>query len=169
MPDPTKKFVSVKKAATLTGKSEQKIGKLWEAYKNTKFVRRKDGKLYIRTDFLHLRFDLPSQEISAVPSQPVSTSLNELVQTQLVEKDKQLTGKDEQIMQLIERIREQNNIIFSLEQRQQQLESRLAVQLRESPDKPPSAQATPANYLLFTLAILLVGVVLIIFYSLLNG
>ncbi len=75
-----------------------------------------------------------------------------------------------QLTQLIERSREQNNIIYSLEQSKQALETKLSLSL---PERNPSERSAPVpeapavNYWLIGLAVLVAGVVLIILYGLL--
>ncbi|QHT67023.1 hypothetical protein GXP67_10380 [Rhodocytophaga rosea] len=176
-----KEFISIKKAAQLTGQSEHTLLKLWNRYQSTTKVKEKNGKRYISQALLKKKLAAYTEEpeinntthtAQKPPDSPVSgdspTILGLLTQ-QLQEKDKQLSSKDTQIAQLIERTREQNNIIFSLEQHQQQLESKLALQI-PAPPQPDNKESKPQiNYVFIALIMLLVGVVLIIFYTFLNS
>jgi hypothetical protein len=72
--------------------------------------------------------------------------------------------------QLIERNREQNNIIYALEQSKQALEARLSLSLPGRPERPqPAPEGPGVNYLLIGLVVLAAGVALIILYGLLLG
>lgn len=178
-----KVFISLRKAVQLTGKSERKLLKFWHLYQDTPKVKLKNGKRYISRLLLEKNFrldqdtarhaatDSPQPTIlQASDSQPGQNSLDlvKILSQQMEEKDRQLAAKDAQISQLIERNREQNNIIFSLEKNLQQLESKLAIPLAAHSERNNAGQAPP-NYMLIALVVLLVGIILIIFYVLLAG
>jgi hypothetical protein len=175
-----KEFISIKKAAQLTGQPEPILLKLWERYQATSRVKEKNGKRYISQTLLkkklatylgEARISDPVgqvQPVTNIPPADTSPALLELLTLQLHEKDKQLNAKDTQIAQLIERTREQNNIIYSLEQHQQQLESKLALHIA-APQKEDKTERPQPNYLFIALVMLLVGVILIIFYTFLNS
>jgi hypothetical protein len=188
-----KEFIPVPQATELTGKSTKKLLKLCEAYRDTKYVKFKNGTYTIRLDFLtkqflllekavnkgHVATEQPPKpqlgpEIAAfreVRGQPDwQTHMITVLEEQLKEKDRQLATKEAQLSQLIERNREQNNIIFSLEQHTQALESRMSLPMLHSQPSPVSEQPgkkTFISYITFGLTILLVGVALIIFYAVL--
>jgi hypothetical protein len=184
----SKEFISIKKAVSLTGKSEQKMIRLWENNRKTKLVKEKHGKRYIALSLLEKKYNVGDETQIHIKTDPLQTEplkpdikdssteaqlLVEVLKSQLIEKDKQLSLKDTQITQLIERTREQNNIIFSLEQHQQQLESKLSVALPEvnkaDIDQIQTTEKPQINYIFMALVMLLVGVVLIIFYTLLTN
>ena len=166
-----KQFISAKKAARLTGRPVREVVQLSELHRGSKYVRFEDGICHIRLDFLRRHFYLPApaQPSTDAPGpQPVSTAPNALVvllEAQLAEKDRQLAAKDAQLGQLIERKREQNNIIFALEQSKQALEAQISLSLPQRSE--PMQEGLGVNYLLIGLVVLISGVALIIVYGLL--
>ncbi len=180
-----KQFVSVKKAARLSGHSVREISRFCEEHRSSKYVRFEDGLFRIRLDFMNKHLGVvpkaavaqvapaapePEPMSAPAPGGPDKSTLIALLETQLAEKDRQLAAKDTQLTQLIERSREQNNIIYSLEQSKQALETKLSLSL---PERNPSERSAPVpeapavNYWLIGLAVLVAGVVLIILYGLL--
>jgi hypothetical protein len=175
-----KQFISAKKAARLTSRPVREVIQFCELHRGSKYVRLEDGIYRIRLDFLVRYFDLPAPAPSTatpptpepIPSGPSSgtNSLVSLLEAQLAEKDRQLAARDAQLGQLIERNREQNNIIYSLEQSKQALEARISLPLPGRPEgMEPAPQGLGINYLLIGLAVLAAGVALIIVYGLLLG
>jgi hypothetical protein len=176
-----KEFISIKKAVLLTGQPEHTLLKLWNRYQSTSKVKKKNGKRYISQSLLKKKLATYSEEPEKTATNPslhlpqvrppvdIPPNLIDLLTQQVKEKDKQLTARDSQIAQLIERTREQNNIIYSLEQHQQQLESKLALQIPAALRGDNKAEKPQINYVFITLIMLLVGVVLIIFYTFLNS
>jgi hypothetical protein len=179
-----KQFISVKKAARLSGHSVREISSFCETHRSSKYVRFEDGLFRIRLDFLNKHLGItpkaavaqvapaaPAPEpVPAAPAGPDKSTLIALLETQLAEKDRQLAAKDTQLTQLLERNREQNNIIYSLEQSKQALETKLTLSLPErnhSERSAPVPDAPAVNYWLIGLAVLLAGVVLIILHGLL--
>jgi hypothetical protein len=172
-----KQFVSAKKAARITGQPVRIVSRFCESHRDSKYVRFEDGIYRIRLDFLMRHFGLASHprqvpEAGEAQSEPAPApaappGLISLLEAQLVEKDRQLAARDVQLGQLIERNREQNNIIYSLEQSKQALETRLSLSLPERAE--PQAEGPGVNYLLIGLTVLLVGLVLMILYGLLLG
>ncbi len=185
-----KQFISAKKAARLVGRPVREVSRFCELHRGSKYVRFEDGIYRVRLDFLVRHFDLPAPATQAdtppapepvlpppVPQPPVRepssaapSPLLALLEAQLAEKDRQLAAKDAQLGQLIERNREQNNIIYALEQSKQSLEARLSLPLPGRPERmevPPEAPSV--NYLLIGLVVLAAGVALMILYGLLLG
>ena len=181
-----KQFISAKKAARLTGRPVREVIHFCELHRGSKYVRFEDSIYRVRLDFLVRHFDLPApaEPPTPVPAPPVPepvlpgpapvpNGLVALLEAQLAEKDRQLASKDSQLGQLIERNREQNNIIYSLEQSKQVLESRLSLPLPGLVERPPKPEPVPegpgVNYLLLGLVVLAAGVALMILYGLLLG
>jgi hypothetical protein len=175
-----KQFISAKKAARVTGQPVRTISRFCESHRQSKYVRFEDGIYRIRLDFLVRHFGLAPKlrqvseeeevhpEPAPAPTTPVG--LISLLEAQLAEKDRQLAARDAQLGQLIERNREQNNIIYSLEQSKQALETRLSLSLPERTERPvPVTEGPQVNYVLIGLAVLLAGLVLMILYGLLLG
>lgn len=181
-----KQFISAKKAARLVGRPVREVVGFCELHRGSKYVRLEDGIYRVRLDFLVRHFDLPAPAPSTTPvpappapepvlpgPAPVPNGLVSLLEAQLAEKDRQLAAKDSQLGQLIERNREQNNIIYALEQSKQSLEARLSLPLPVLPERAPKPEPVPegpgVNYLLIGLVVLAAGVALIILYGLLLG
>jgi hypothetical protein len=182
-----KQFISAKKAARLVGRPVREVTGFCELHRGSKYVRLEDGIYRVRLDFLVRHFDLPAPAetpLSSPPTPPVPepvlpgpapvpNALVALLEAQLAEKDRQLAAKDSQLGQLIERNREQNNIIYALEQSKQSLEARLLLPLPNLPERAPRAEPIPegpgVNYLLIGLVVLAAGVALMILYGLLLG
>jgi hypothetical protein len=179
-----KQFISAKKAARLTGRPVREVIGFCQLHRGSKYVRLEDGIYRVRLDFLVRHFDLPAPAETPLPSPPVQPApalvlpgplpgpnpLVALLEAQMVEKDRQLAAKDAQLGQLIERNREQNNIIYALEQSKQALEARLSLPLPGRAERPQTTPEGPGvNYLLIGLVVLAAGVALIILYGLLLG
>jgi hypothetical protein len=179
-----KQFISAKKAARLVGRPVREVIHFCELHRGSKYVRLEDGIYRVRLDFLVRYFDLPAPAETPTPvpaappapepvppsPDPVPSALVSLLEAQLAEKDRQLAAKDTQLGQLIERNREQNNIIYTLEQSKQALEARLSLPLPGRPERPlPTAEGPDVNYLLIGLTVLAAGVALMILYGLLLG
>lgn len=176
-----KQFISAKKAARITGQPVRTVSRFCESHRDSKYVRFEDGIFRIRLDFLVKHFGMaadgpqlaPEANPESPPAPAAPANLISLLEAQLAEKDRQLAAKDTQLGQLIERNREQNNIIYSLEQSKQALETRLSLSLPERPERTepvrPAADGPRVNYLLVGLSVLLAGLVLIILYGLLLG
>ncbi len=175
-----KQFISAKKAARLTSRPVREVIQFCELHRGSKYVRLEDGIYRIRLDFLVRYFDLPApvaptaappapEPVPPGPS-PGTNALVALLETQLAEKDRQLAARDAQLGQLIERNREQNNIIYALEQRKQSLEARLSLPLPGRPERAePGPESPGVNYLLIGLSVLAAGVALMLLYGLLLG
>ena len=86
---------------------------------------------------------------------------NDFLKGQVIEKDKQIREQSAHVAQLIERTREQNNIIFALEQGKQQLEARIP---RTAEPRPVAEPPEPVNYGLIAFLVLAVGIILLAFY-----
>ncbi|MBD0255127.1 MAG: hypothetical protein ICV83_05365, partial [Cytophagales bacterium] len=151
-----------------------------ELHRGSKYVRQEDGIYRVRLDFLVRYFDLPAPATpTATPPAPEpvppgpppgANALVALLEAQLSEKDRQLAARDAQLGQLIERNREQNNIIYALEQSKQALEARLSLPLPGRSERTEAARESPGvNYLLIGLAVLAAGVALMLLYGLLLG
>ena len=177
-----KQFISAKKAARLTGRPVREVIGFCELHRGSKYVRFEEGIYRVRLDFLVRHFGLLAPAEPPLPAappapEPVSpgptAGLNALVallEAQLAEKDRQLAAKDSHLGQLIERNREQNNIIYALEQSTQALEARLTMPLPGRPEPAQPVREGPGvNYLLIGLVVLAAGVALIILYGLLLG
>lgn len=177
-----KQFISAKKAARLVGRPVREVIHFCERHRGSKYVRLEDGIYRVRLDFLVRHFDLPAPAEppppsfpfppapEPVPPGPAPNPLVALLEAQLFEKDRQLAAKDTQLGQLIERNREQNNIIYALEQSKQALEARLSLPLPARPERmEPAPKGPGVNYLLIGLAVLAAGVALMILYGLLLG
>jgi hypothetical protein len=180
-----KQFISAKKAARLVGRPVREVIGFCELHRGSKYVRFEDGIYRVRLGFLVRHFDLPAPAKPPIPAAPpapepvspgptlVSNTLVALLEAQLAEKDRQLAAKDSQLGQLIERNREQNNIIYALEQSKQALEARLSLPLPSLPERAPKPEPVPegpgVNYLLIGLAVLAAGMALMILYGLLLG
>ena len=175
-----KQFISAKKAARLVGRPVGEVIRFCELHRGSKYVRFEDGIYRIRLDFLVRYFDLPApapptaappapEPVPPAPP-PAANALVALLEAQLAEKDRQLAARDAQLGQLIERNREQNNIIYALEQSKQALESRISLPLPGRPERPePVAEGPGVNYLLIGLTVLAAGVALMLLYGLLLG
>jgi len=177
---PGKQFISLKKAARLTGQSVRVLSRFCETNRDSKYIRFEDGLYRIRLDLAVKQFGLapgvqqatdePKIETEPTPPPAGQAPLLSLLEAQLGEKDRQLAAKDAQLGQLIERNRELNNIIYSLEQSKQALETRLILSLPERiPPAAPVPEGPPVNYLLIGLIVLATGVALMILYGLLLG
>jgi hypothetical protein len=173
-----RQFISAKKAARLVGRPVREVTGFCELHRGSKYVRLEDGIYRIRLDFLVRYFDLPAPAApTAAPPAPEPVSpgpppganaLVALLEAQLAEKDRQLAARDAQLGQLIERNREQNNIIYALEQSRQALEARISLPLPGRPERTETAPESPGvNYLLIGLVVLAVGVALMLLYGLL--
>jgi|GEM_PF-2684590 len=180
-----KQFISAKKAARLVGRPVREVSRFCELHRGSKYVRFEDGIFRVRLDFLVRYFDLPAPDAQPtaspapepvfappVPEPPPAApnALLALLEAQLAEKDRQLAARDAQLGQLIERNREQNNIIYALEQSKQSLEARLSLPLPGRSERAEPVPAAPTvNYLLIGLTVLAAGVALLILYGLLLG
>ncbi len=172
-----KQFISAKKAARLVGRPVGEVIRFCELHRGSKYVRLEDGIYRLRLDFLVRYFDLPAPAATPPAPEPVppapppaANALVALLESQLAEKDRQLAARDAQLGQLIERNREQNNIIYALEQSKQALESRISLPLPGRPERPvPVPEAPGVNYLLIGLTVLAAGVALMLLYGLLLG
>ena len=172
-----KQFISAKKAARLVGRPVREVIGFCELHRGSKYVRLEDGIYRLRLDFLVRYFDLPAPTVLPPSPEPVppgpppgANALVALLEAQLAEKDRQLAARDAHLGQLIERNREQNNIIYALEQSKQALESRISLPLPGRPERPqPVAEGPGVNYLLIGLTVLAAGVALMLLYGLLLG
>ena len=153
-------YLSIKEATEQTGKNEKTIRRLIKRNESKKYIQLKEGKLYINSDYLYNIYKpghLSTQEFGHLSTQKdgqldnIEIPENEenkpdylkevlkskddtiqLLSTQIDTLTRQLDNKDTTINQLIERTREQNIIIQSIQEK-------ITKQL------PASQQATSLN------------------------
>jgi hypothetical protein len=123
-------LVDVKQAMTITGKSQYAINSFCQKHIKTKYIKKIRSKYFIDYTFLTQQYQVLNQKLNGSivtesndnkdSDDAIIKNLNEIIfflKCQIDKKDEQLDKKDDQINNLIERNRETNFILQSLNKR----------------------------------------------------